>query len=306
MQSIMKRVIILLLLFLPLSLVSAKSYKKLIKEYDVIKYLPQECDRNPSTFWESITENNEDFQSIMMKFENPKGSAKKAIEKIKNAVSISKIFRDDFTESEEGFSETYKKLFFGDGDSHNMKFKMTGSNEWNAYSTPDGYVYINYGIAERLESDFDMLIGVVAHEIAHYAYNHMLIHEYKSLKTEKYNNISAAIGAAGTAVGNMITASAGVQKDYSKEEYTQWFDKAGHDSELARYKYSREEETEADIIAYRFLEWIGSNPTAYINALNLINLDALIATDPSYRDHPTTEDRIALLKQLQPAPWREE
>lgn len=72
---------------------------------------------------------------------------------------------------------------------------------------------------------------------------------------------------------------------------------AGDNALKYRYKYSREQEVEADIIAYRFLEYMGLGGENYINALRAIGYE----NDAYYDDtssHPTTEFRVKLLEYL--------
>ena len=279
-----------------------------IKKYDVLQYLPNKSDGNPATFWKLIIDNNKEFKGTMAKFDNPKGSAKQAKEKIDKAVANMKSYREmrESTPADEELNKGVQKMMFGDGDNYGMTFSVSTNKEWNAFCTPDGHVLVNIGLIEVLKKDPDMLYGVVAHEICHYIYRHVLIHEYKSIKKEKQNMIGAAIGAAGTAIGNAAAASAGEQGEYGAEQYTSWYDTAREQSEMAKYKYSREEEAEADIVAYRFLEWIGVDPEKYIEAHEKINLDYLRGTDDKESDHPSTKFRIEMLKQLTPAPWNKQ
>lgn len=279
---------------------------KYIKNYDVLQYLPEKTDNNPETFWKNITENNQEFRKNMEKFNSPKGSAKQAKNKIESAALRMKSARamNRPTPEDEKLNNGNRKMVFSNGDDYGVTFGVSSDREWNAYCTPDGHVNINYGLIERLKKDPEMLCGVVAHEVCHYMYRHLLIHEYKSLKKEKQNMIGAAFGAVGTAIGNAAAASGGVQKDYSSDQYTSWFDTAKQQSDMARYKYSREEEAEADIVAYRFLEWIGADPNKYIEALERIDTGFNSSMDDSESDHPTIEFRVGMLRQLKPAPWR--
>lgn len=279
---------------------------KYIRKYDVLQYLPDSCDGNPATFWRLIIQNNEDFRSTMEKFDNPKGSARKAKDKIDRAAGDMRFFRElhDQTQAEVELNEGVGRMMFGEGDRYGMTFSVSGAREWNAYTTPDGHVTVNLGLVERLKKDPDMLCGVVAHEVCHYMYRHHLIHEYKSLKKEKQNVIGAAFGAAGAAMLNGASAALGKPNENADEEIQGFFDKARKETEMARYKYSREEEAEADIAAYRFLEWIGTDPGKMIEALERINTDYLRNRDEKESDHPTTKFRIEMLKQLTPAPWR--
>lgn len=53
-------------------------------------------------------------------------------------------------------------------------------------------------------------------------------------------------------------------------------------SELSKFKYSREKEIEADIMAYRFMEFSGMDPKEYINALCKLVGFSNDRNDPDY------------------------
>ncbi|MBR5633683.1 MAG: hypothetical protein IKW78_00660, partial [Prevotella sp.] len=55
-----------------------KKKVKIANELDVLKYLPSNSDGKQITFWQAIVDNNDDFKTIMSKFDNPSGLAKQA------------------------------------------------------------------------------------------------------------------------------------------------------------------------------------------------------------------------------------
>ena len=64
------------------------------------------------------------------------------------------------------------------------------------------------------------------------------------------------------------------------------------------FKYSREQELEADLIAYRYLEAIGLGGYAMIMALEMLNDPSDNQEDIATNDHPTTQYRIEFLKYI--------
>lgn len=62
-------------------------------------------------------------------------------------------------------------------------FKVVDDKDVNAFSLPGGYIYVNRGLLDFVQSD-DELAGVLAHEIAHAAHHHMmkLIKEQDSMQ----------------------------------------------------------------------------------------------------------------------------
>jgi Zn-dependent protease with chaperone function len=52
-------------------------------------------------------------------------------------------------------------------------FKIVDDKQINAFSLPAGYIYINKGLIDAVQSD-DELAGVLAHEIAHVTHHHLI------------------------------------------------------------------------------------------------------------------------------------
>jgi beta-barrel assembly-enhancing protease len=63
------------------------------------------------------------------------------------------------------------------------KFGIMESNDFNAFSTPGGYVLISRGLFERMRSEAE-LAGVLAHEIAHVERKHHLEALQRSLRDQ--------------------------------------------------------------------------------------------------------------------------
>ena len=101
------------------------------------------------------------------------------------------------------------------------------------------------------------------------------------------------------AASDAYATSQGAEIDSeSTSEYIEnTFESASKDSYLYKFKYSREQELEADIIAIRFLEWIGINPQYYIDTLKQLGTEYDLMYDEE-SDHPTTKYRIDLLSFL--------
>ena len=135
--------------------------------------------------------------------------------------------------------------------------------------------------------------------MGHYIIQHAYIHQWKSDKYENKNKIIAAVMSGLVAASDAYAVSQGakVDTDSTSEYIENTFEEAAKDSYLYGFKYSREQELEADIIAVRFLEWIGLDPIIYIDTLKHLGTayDHLI-TETS--DHPTTQYRIDFLSHL--------
>ena len=65
-----------------------------------------------------------------------------------------------------------------------------------------------------------------------------------------------------------------------------------------QFKYSRAQEIESDLMAYRFCEAVGIGGYAYIMALQLLGENDLYMKADKTADHPTLSHRVAFLKWL--------
>lgn len=151
------------------------------------------------------------------------------------------------------------------------------SNEFNASTYPTGYIQLNTGLIEKL--DTMEIVAVLAHEMQHFVGKHSLNQIYAGKKKERSNKMWAEIGGAVAATA--VAYSGAVNSTYSSSNNVQYqknvllastaFDR---DAYLAtgnyKMRYSIEQEIECDIAAYRFLQFIGADPNIIIHVLDKI------------------------------------
>lgn len=150
------------------------------------------------------------------------------------------------------------------------------------------------------------MLGIIAHETAHYILAHSLIGAYETEKRLKKNKIAGAIIAGVNAAATGYAQSQGAYTQETtvdawrqvNETTLNLFNAAYKDAYgKFRYKYSREQEIQSDIVAIRFLQWNGISGREYIEALKNLGTEADKYYD-SNSDHPKMEFRIALLEYL--------
>ena len=306
------KILISLALIVPLSISAQqdlsrkeKSYIKTAQKLDILKYLPVSTDLNPCTFWNNVTLNNATLQKELTKFKNPSGLAKDAYDKVKRSEALLSIKNNNYNPQKEGdINNTFRSVLVGEGCAgENITFRIDHNYELNAYCTPDGFIYINDGLLEKVNGNFNMVNGILAHEVTHYMFRHHLIHEHMALKRQRANKIGAAIAVVGIGAANMAAASGGAYVDASSS-YQNIIEGADEWSTAYYYRYGREEELVSDITAFRFLEWIGGDPQDYIKSLEIISGPWMGRPTDRYDDHPSAEERIGVLKALEPAPFR--
>lgn len=282
-----------------------KRYIKTAQELDILKYLPDTTDWDPSTFWNCVTINNSPLQEELEKFKKPRDLALQAYKEVEKKKAACFIMNMSYNPKyEEELNKTIHDEILGVGCvDNNIIFRIREDDEVNAFCTPDGYIYINSGLFYKMVSPHNMLVGVIAHEVTHYMFRHMLIHEHMVLKRMRANNITAAIALIGVATANAVAASKGAMMDSAQvaRNYQGIVDGVKEWTTAYHYRYGRENELTSDIVAYRFLEYTGRDPEDYIRALELLGKYTIDNETDRYDDHPCIEDRIGVLRALEPA-----
>lgn len=179
----------------------------------------------------------------------------------------------------------------------------------NAFATPYGDIYLTSSLVERSLGSTQLLIGICAHEMTHYICKHSLIELWQTYKKEKSNRIWGGIVAGLYMTGMAAVNIANTCNGYSSYNQSNHYDygKTGNQlftliagaSPYYQFKYSRSQEIEADLAAYRFCEAIGIGGYSYIMALHLINTNTTEKMKAAKNStHPSMSYRIALLRHL--------
>jgi len=129
------------------------------------------------------------------------------------------------------------------GESFPYQFKVVNDRGINAFALPGGYVYVNRGIIERADNEAQ-LAGVIAHEIGHVALRH------GTNQATKANAWQIPLGVLGAAVG--ADSLAGILAQLG----------AGFTINSILLKYSRNDETQADVMGTQILYDLGYDPRA--------------------------------------------
>lgn len=297
----MKKIFCILILISVVITANAQSYKSILSKNDIIKYLPEVSDGSVESFWNHAVAENKEFLETVDKILNKNGSsAKKARQDIAKALGETEAYyAKDASILSKLDSAKYDVLgytSFADG----IHVYYLDYDDANAFCTPQTNVYVYEGLLNSLPEDklYVCFLGVLAHEFTHGLLHHALIHQYKLAKKEKQNELVADI-ATGLAVYNdSYSKSRGTEsmvpdtRNYSSKVHA-W---ARKETLRYQFKYSRDMEYQADIVAFRFLDWIGVGGEVYMEALQSIN-DPFADSD-DYSDHPSIDERLALLKYM--------
>lgn len=155
------------------------------------------------------------------------------------------------------------------------EFYVVDSPEINAFAVPGGFIYINRGLIERTQN-LSQLAGVIGHEIGHVTERHSMT----QMRDAERANAGVTLLCVLTNVCNNQAAAAAIQ--------------VGGGAAFANF--SRQDETEADVVGIRHVVAAGIDPRGIPEMFRIL-LDqrqrSPSSLDAWFRTHPLEEDRIA-------------
>ncbi|HEX7771681.1 MAG TPA: M48 family metallopeptidase, partial [Pyrinomonadaceae bacterium] len=150
-------------------------------------------------------------------------------------------------------------------------FKVINARDINAFALPGGPMYVNRGMIEAARTEGEMA-GVMAHEIAHVALRHGTA---QATKGQKYGTLAAIAGIAGTIFGGPGVGQL-AQAPFA----------------VYLLKFSREYETEADILGAQIMARAGYDPRDLANMFRTLEQQGA-GGGGFLSDHPSPSDRYA-------------
>ncbi len=157
-------------------------------------------------------------------------------------------------------------------------FKIVNARDINAFALPGGPMYVNRGMIEAAHSEGEMA-GVMAHELSHVALRHGTA---QATKAQKYGLLAGILGIGGQIVGGPAGAAAQI---------------AGQGVGVYFLKFSREYETEADILGARIMANAGYDPHDLANMFKTIEQQSGGGGGGFLSDHPSPAGRYERINQ---------
>ena len=152
-------------------------------------------------------------------------------------------------------------------------FKILDTNDINAFSLPGGFVYLNYGLLNFVNSD-DELAGVMGHEMGHVERRHQIT---LNAKAQIINVILGILAMASPFVwrfGNLIDS-------------------------LSVYKLSRVDELQADQYGLLLMTRAGYDPDGMVSFMQRLGSKSSDSSDllnKYFETHPEPAARVAHLR----------
>lgn len=153
-------------------------------------------------------------------------------------------------------------------------FKVVNARDINAFALPGGPMYVNRGMIESAQVEGQMA-GVMAHEISHVALRHGTA---QASKAQKYGLLAGILGIGGAILGGPAGAAAQI---------------ASQGVGVYFLKFSREYETEADILGAQIMASSGYDPRDLAEMFRTIERQGGGSSGGFLSSHPSPSDRYA-------------
>ncbi len=152
-------------------------------------------------------------------------------------------------------------------------FRVVNARDINAFALPGGPMYVNRGMIEAARTEGEMA-GVMAHEISHVALRHGTA---QATKGQKYGLLAGIAGIAGTILSGSSQVGQLAQAPFA----------------VYLLKFSREYETEADVLGSQILARAGYDPRDLANMFRTIERQGGGSSGGFLSSHPSPSDRYA-------------
>ena len=294
----------LYVLFFSLQAGNNRQYEGIIKKYDIAYLLPS-SEGSAEDFWSSLENRHEGLYKYRKALAKKKKTAVEANYDLNMALARVEPRYSEFQYLNDAQAREFASrlnLIIEGNNSNRLHFHLIFGLYPNAFCTPRGHIYIYHTLVTTIEGDASLLVGICAHEAAHYYLRHSARHLWAQKKEERKNNILAGISVGLMAASETMNAYNAGYYGYNYNSNLPAYIStvlacAKYDNNLFYFKYGREQELEADIVAYRFLEYVGMDPMTYVRALMALGTDSDEYYD-DWSDHPTISYRIGLLMYL--------
>lgn len=164
-----------------------REYKKLISELGIDTIALRAT--SPDEFWNVVWKKNERLYKFYKAFDKKKSSAIKANDEINKSLYISANYFNSFDIEADNSDSLLIGLLEDLGAlkvSPETKLYVVYDTEVNACATPDGRIYLFTGLFVD-GMHYPHILGICAHEFAHYLLQHAKVATYETIKTEKTN-----------------------------------------------------------------------------------------------------------------------
>ncbi len=163
-------------------------------------------------------------------------------------------------------------------------FFVIKNDQFNAFAAPSGLIFFNSGLISTIKNE-DQLVSVMAHEVGHVVSRHIAL---RMAKQGKVTALSMLFGLASLAAGNPALTQGILTGALA----------AGATAGLS---FSRQDEEQADRLAFDWMRDMGRDPAAMeemLKAMRRISRYRSEQLPPYLLTHPNPEDRLHYVQSL--------
>jgi predicted Zn-dependent protease len=153
------------------------------------------------------------------------------------------------------------------------QFKIVNDTAINAFALPGGFLYVNRGAITAADNEAQ-IAGVIAHEIGHVVMRHGTHQASRAYVAQAPLAVLGGV-VGGSAIGTVMGAVGGVGMN------------------VLFLKYSRDMETQADLIGTQILHDAGYEPKAMVEFFEKIQAESKGNASQFLSDHPNPTNRIS-------------
>ncbi len=166
------------------------------------------------------------------------------------------------------------------GPKFQYQFHVVDAADLNAFALPGGFLYVNRGVLEAARNEGEVA-GVLAHEISHVALRHGTHNASRAYLTQAGVGMLASVlgGRGGENTGQIINVLGGFGLN------------------TLFLKYSRDAETEADVMGAQILARAGYSPSDMVNFFRTLQETDKNKTATWQSSHPAPAQRIQRIEQ---------
>ncbi|MBA3958009.1 MAG: M48 family metallopeptidase [Parachlamydiaceae bacterium] len=151
----------------------------------------------------------------------------------------------------------------------------------NAFALPGGQIFITLGLYDKLKTD-DQLAGVLSHEMGHVI--------------ERHSAQQMAKGQLGQLLVSAVAVGASDPQQYGSGQTAAMV--ASVVNQMVQLRYSRTDESQADIWGLKLMKQSGYDPNALIQVMEILKASGGRGHTPEiFQSHPNPDLRIEQIKE---------
>lgn len=307
----MKKILFLMLVFVSLS--AHAQYR--LGEPRIEEIVKNVSANNPKDFWMTLYNNHPHNIRIDKAIHKQKKSMVQVLNTLPDMTGYREYVAARAINSNEARNliDTLNAITKIESTFPNVKFFVIEKKSPNASMSIDGTGIINSYWLEA-GTNFDELVAICCHEAAHFVLSHIIRDKWNTVKAAKTNAVLAEVGTglamATYAAGQIYAASNGVAQSSEAQQQmysniavagiNAYYDGILYAETRQSHKYSRDSETEADEVAFWFMEKNGIDPIHLINMFKRMESmqPEMTRAEGKISDHPSMKKRVSHLESL--------